>query len=562
MENNLFTFVFNTLQKRANNPANHNYWLPEKIAGAKKPTGENIIPLNETNWNLGPLSDPMITGLFVDQWKLKLSRDKATKDEYLARHTVIPSPDNPSANLSFPAITINGLHNLFVLGNPQTISIPEGYQTKITLQMDYYNGETASPQLPGLSMNGQYRIVQCLCTADKTIEHPTQGDGWQSISIDGTGTFFATFDQTFVDADLHITVQGTGPNRRLTADLVRIKVRGQNETSLPQVILDPEKGLTIESKMWIAQSIWLKMAKDAIQSPDGQKGIFLQLNASLNSAGNLGSLSQIFTSQLNNILDSTFGAIPSAGLPENPGQSPANPVDRYIFDRARAALNNPAGEWFLPSVVYNSQNPSLEPLNIDIISLPDQNIDFLGEEIVFTQIQLNRIVMTGTSNIITPPPQLACQGADIKALLNLSTLNPPPSVKTPAGMKQVPLPPLTATGRFSMLPEGEPEPLTGAFQLKVQSSNIQIAIQPTGTVLEDLQLKVTQLQFMIQPEMMALSLDIDSAFKKSIEQVFNGPNIKSRIIGELNTALAGKLLDISKAATDAARNTIATRLDG
>lgn len=562
MENNLFTFVFNTIQKRANNPANHNYWLPGKIADAEKPGGEKLVPLNETNWNAGAITGPLITGIFVDQWKLYLGRNKDTKEEFEARHTVIPCPDDPYARLSFPKITIDGLQNVFVLGNPQTTSTPEGYLTKISLKFNTYNGQNGLPKIPALSMSGKYRIVQRLCTADKTVEHPTQCDGWKSIEIDGTGSIKATFEQTYVDADLRITVQGTGQNRKLQVVVAGLKLRGETDNTLPGFILDSKNGLTIESSMWIAQSIWLTMAKNAIESSDGQQGIFQQLNASLNKSGNLESLSRLFTDQLGHILDGIFGTIPAGGLPDNPGQTPANPVDRYIFDRARAALNNPACEWFLPSVIYNSQNPSLEPLTIAAIPLPDQKIKIIGQDMLFTQIKFTGIALAGTSNISMPPPQLTCPEADISALLNISALNPPPAVKTPAGMKQVPFPPLTATGKFSMLPEGETDPLPGSFVLKIQSSNVRITIRPSGTEVDDLQLKVTNLQFIIKPEMMTLSLDIDSVFQKSIEQVINSPNIKARIVDELNAALAGKLGDISGEATSAVRETITARLDG
>jgi hypothetical protein len=562
MENNLFSFVFNTIQKRANNPENQTYWLPKKIAEITDSSGEKLIPIHETGWDIGPVNRPLVTSIMVDQWKLKLGRDKATKKEYEAHHTVIPCPDNPLPILSFPVITIDGLQNLFVLGNPAVAGSPEGYKTKISLKFDDYNGQNGLPKLPRLLINGKYRIIQSLCTADKNIEHPTRCDGWQSVKIDGTGAIKATFSNIYVDAECNITTQGVGNNRKLRVNLTSLTIRDEAGKTLPGFILDPDNGLTIESNMWIAQAVWLQMAKNAIESPDGQQGIFQQLNASLNNRKHLDSLSQLFTHQLNNILNTIFGNVPAKGFPDEPGRPPANPVDRYIFDRVRAALNNPESEWFLPSIVYNSQNPSLEPLSIDIITLPDQTINIMGQSLLFTRIQLAGFAMAGTSNIIAPTPQLVCQEPGINVTASFSTLNPPPSVKTGTGeLKQIPAPPLTATGKFSMLPDGETVPLPGSFAIAIQSSDIHITVQPSGTELDDLQIKITRLQFDIPPQRVAITMNIDSVFKKSVEKMINGPNIKTRIVSQLNAALEEKLADISQAATEAARQTIAARLD-
>jgi hypothetical protein len=563
MANSLFAFIFNTIQKRANNPANPHFWLPGKIAGVKKSGGENLFPLQGTDWDIGAINNPELTVYMGDQWGQYLSRNHApTKEEYEARHTVIPCPDRPCANLSFPEITVDGLANLFLLGNPEITGSRDGYQTKISLKFDEYDGQNGRPHLPGLSLRGQYRIVQCLCTADKTVPHPTQCDGWQKIAINGSGTILASFAQAYVDADLQITVRGAGRTRKLQVVLTRLKVRGATADTWPEFILDPENGLTIESRMWIAQSMWLVWAKTAIEAAEGQQGIFQQLNTSLNQPRYLESLSQLFTAQLDRMTDSVLGPIPDGSLPDESGASSGNPVDRYLFDRIRIALNNPGCEWFLPEVIRNFPHPSLEPLTIEEIALPDQKITLMGAEMRFTQIKFTGITLTGVSNLSAPPAQLTFNGADIEVLLNLSVLNPPPSVRTPSGMQPVPPPPLVAAGNFTMLPEGETDPLTGAFGLQIQSSNVRMTFRLSGTEVADLKIKVTRLQWETDPEKMALTLRIDSVFRKSIEQMVNRPELKRRIVAELNAALLPKLDEIGNTATSAAQKTITARLDG
>lgn len=568
MENNLFMFIFNTLRKRVNDPNNKSFWLPGKLSSATKPnSSEMLIPLQETDWKLGSItgtSGSAITSNFVNQWALKLGHDKATKQEFV-NHQVIPCPENPWVNLSFPVVTIGGLQNLLVLGDEEITGDQTGYITKITMQMDAYDEGI----LPRLSINGKYRILQSLCTAAKNQKDPLVYDGWQSIIIDGTGSLGVTFDNTYVDVTLHISIQGTDENRSLQVEVLNINIRGKKpptangeqqptdgEAPLPTLNITH---LTIDSAMWIADSVWLPAATNAIQSPDGQQGLFQQLNLSLNKSDNLVSLSGIFTDQVHDALDKVFGTIGVSGMPSDVGQQSANPVDQYLFDRVRVAVNKPDSDWFLPAFVYNAQNPSLEPLVINQIGIPDQKIGGL----LFTQIQMTNLKLTGASNIIAPPDELHMGGNVIIATMNLATLNPPPLIKAGDGTtQQAPPPPLLAVGQFSMLPLGMKTPLTGAFTIKIASASINSTIHPVGTELDNLQLSFTSLLLDIKPEQMEIILDIQSALKSLVQTIINTPTIKGKIITEINDEISNKLSDISNEATKAVKKNIASRLEG
>lgn len=50
----LFGFLYNTLSKRANNPANKKFRLPKALAGVNDPRGDGkLLPLREKDWHLG-----------------------------------------------------------------------------------------------------------------------------------------------------------------------------------------------------------------------------------------------------------------------------------------------------------------------------------------------------------------------------------------------------------------------------------------------------------------------------------------------------------------------------
>jgi len=544
-----FDFIFNTIQTRANNPKNSKYWLPDMLRNmdGSNPDGR-FLPLKGENWDLGPLTGDaadLVQQNMVNQWQLVLNA--TGKGNLLEDYEAIPDPDKFSPMLSFPDATIEGIFNLFVRPDPVTHSTAKGYDTTITLQFGYYDGTNGRANLTPLSLNGVYKLTQSLCLAD--VEAPTTNAGILTTEIEGIGKFSASFEEAYIDAELHIDVAGQGKSRVVNVNITRLTLRGAKPGTRPVLDLN---NLTINTDIKSLEGFWIEAATQAITSPEGQAGMFANMEATLNAPGQRASLSATITERLRRTLDSMAGSVTPGALPVTPSPGVDNPADAYLFDRIKYALNSPASNWFLPATILALNNPVAEPLAIDRISLPDQNIS----GIALKNVNITNLKFKGFSNIQVPEEQMTFKtSTEMQCTANLGAMTTPPAV----GAGVIPAPPIIGTANFSMQPPQSPA-LTGSFTVTILKGQLKFSNTYDGEGADQLTVTLKQAQLLIQTSDMIIEIKVQSAFKDMINQILNKDNIKRDILAKLNEQLAGNLGTISSEITQGVRRGIASRL--
>ncbi len=564
MGTRLFGFIYKTMQKRTNDPKNRTFWLPSALQGLDKPGGGGkLLPIQGNGWELGSITGnagTLFQNTIKGQWWLKIGRDRRGDPE-VKKHQPIACPNQPWPRLDMPAVTVYGLDNVGLLDNPLTTQPGTGYSTVMTLQFGYYNGQNGGPILSQLHLEGQYALSQCVCSAPATSTGqpaPTACDGWiPDDDIRGTGNFKVTLTGVYVDALVNVSVSGTGSARTLELKISEMTMRGA-DGKLPDMTVDQ---LTLDTSMtWISDNIWLPKAKDALTSEDGRKALLQNISSALNQPGNRQTLEQTLSKHFSGMLDSTLGAVPPGTLPSS-GPAVSNPADQYLFDRVRASLNNAASDYYLPKVVSRNADPTLEPYRIDSISLGDQSVEGLD----FRNLQLHQMEIKGLSNIAAPADRLVLQEAGMDGTLLLSTLDSPPQVPVvrngTAATLQVPKSPLTITGQFSLQVDGDDEPLGGSFTIHTVKSTVLASMFATGGELAELDIQFTKLHLDAALGDIKVDINIDSAFRDIINEVFNQDDIKRKALDGINEKAAQNLGAIGRTATDGAKKVIAAKLD-
>lgn len=583
MSNGLFGFIFNTFTKRLNDPANAKYWLPRLLQGIDADGGGKLLPLKGADWNLGEITgeagDLFRTNI-KNQWWMGLKfiykddprmKDRIAKEQ--RQHKPLACPDDQWPRMALPQVTVFGIDNMFVLGDPQVAQPGTGYSTVISLRLGYYTDKGLSQ----LRMEGRYALTQCVCSGKSGDAAPAQCDGWVPTErIHGTGTFKLSMGNVFLDADVDIRVAPSGSGKRIRAVVNQITVRGPQPGRLPDIAVDKQTvktkdpdtgeevdevrytGLTVDTTWeYMSDAVWIPSAVNALESADGRRGLVQNLNATLNEPVNRDRFASLITDKLNGAVDDTLGAVPPSGMPGGAGQQAPNPVDQYIFDRVRVALANPSSAYYLPKVVYGFNGPRLEPYQLDRISLGDQSLPDMGLD--FRNVRFTDVRIDGPSNINAAPEQLLFKPDVIDATLALSALNPPPRV----AQGQVPPPPLKVSGRFAADADGPPdEPLTGGFTLLINHSNIAASLVCSGQEVDELQIRFLRLQLRAALSAMSINASVDSTFADIINQMLNQDDIKTKALQGVNEKVTGSLGDISSTATQNVRQLIRAQLDG
>ncbi len=558
-----FTFLFNSMRDRANDPTNDRYWLPNALENADDPDGAGkLLPLTEHDWQMGEIKGDeatIITTNIVNQANLVLVfMDRAKAKLYKPMNC----PDEPYPKLSFPQLTVMGLQNVWLDGKPPVKSSNRGYQTTITFQFGYYDETLVTDRL---SIIGDYKLLECLCLADKKVANPTQCAevAGGRYSADGNGTFLINFTDTFVDAELDILVASSEQAPILQVKITQLHVRGSTVDADPLLRI-PDGGLTIDTEMDGVEPFWIAAATNAITSTEGRTGIFDNLNQALNKESELATLSRLLTGQLTHALDDIMGTVPGALptlTPAQIGPGISNPVDIYLYQRIQASLNNPASEFYLPKVLVNIDDPRLEPFHIDRIDLPDQRI--MG--MPFTNIQLQGINFVGVANIASESDEAHFNEIEVDGEIRSSfqgvvLIGAEAAKLDGSGGRTIPPPPVRGNGNFTLTPIGMAA-LTGSFTLSLQATRVRFEMVTGGRNVDELSIILTSLSIDIEPNNMTITLNIDSAFEAIINQAINTPDIKRDMIGQINDALQKDLATISQQVTQATRLGIGSRLD-
>lgn len=544
----LFTFLWETIRPRANDPTSTRFWLPGVLAGIERSDGQGkLLPLVQPSWPLGPVtgaSGATISKSFADNWATYLEKVQHVD---LSHQYPIASPSAPDPVLtlggSAGAVVVNGLDNLYVQPARAITPTASGYELELVLQLDYYDGSKGRPTRPPLTIDAPYTMEQRLCTSSDG----TTCNGNYATDIVGGGTVSIAIANAWIYATLEVGVAGDGTARAPTVQVTKVALAGATPGSDPDLVI---QSLTIDARVSsYLRTVWVTLATNALESPDGRAGIFQSMNTQLNQPGFLASLTSTLTSQCASMLDHLMG--PGLAAPAGGG---LNPADQYLYDRVRFALDASGSSWYLPRILCNLEQPQLDPLTVASIGLPDLTVAGL----TFTSVTLTDVVLRGLTNLQTPSDQIVFSDAGVTFTAHLGALADPPPVPCACG-GQIPPPPATATAQFAMTTMGQP--LTGSLSVTV--SDGLLAGQADAIGADVSQLVVTVASLVVQmPDLsgLVIAVDIDSAFKDLVNSVLNQPGPQQAILDALNQQLASQLGTVSTQVTAYAKRAIADQL--
>lgn len=544
----LFTFLWETIRPRANDPSNKRFWLPGVLDGIGGSDGQGkLLPLVQPRWDLGPItgaSGATIAKSFADNWATFL--EKVQHVDLSHQYPIAsPSAPNPVLTLGGDAgdVVVNGLDNLYVQPAQAITPTATGYEIALALQLGYYDGSAGRPTLSPLILDAPYTMEQKLCTSSDG----TTCNGNYATDIVGGGTASVAITNAWIYATLVIGVDGAGTTRTPSVQLTKVQLSGAKPGSDPDLTV---QSLTVDARVSsYLRMVWVTLATNALESPDGRAGIFQSMNTQLNQPDFLATLTRTLTSQCATMLDSLLG--PGLAAPAGGGLDPA---DQYLYDRVRFALDAPGSTWYLPRVLCNLETPPIDPLTVASIGLPDITVAGL----TFTEVTLTDVVLVGLTNLETPSDQVVFDGAGVAWTAHLGAIASPPPVPCACGGK-IPAPPATATAQFSMSALGQP--LTGSLSVTVSDGLLAGRANAIGVDASQLAITVTSLAVQM-PNLagLVISVDIDSAFKDLVNGVINQPGPQQAILDALNQQLAGQLGAVSVQVTAYAKQAITNQL--
>ncbi|NEW06835.1 hypothetical protein GK047_12520 [Paenibacillus sp. SYP-B3998] len=557
----LITFVLNTMRERANDPTNAKYWLPPKLEGLEKSDGQGKqLPFHADQWSLGELQDTggqTIREAIENAWWSLVGKmaPKAVPPTDMSLFMPISNPAKPWPELTINGIIVNGLHNIWVLPDAPVNVTENGYDVLVTLEtgfydgLDHQDGHDHNPALPQMQLTGSYELKMSVCAASKSnpasctdVRLTLPRLDWPVQDITGTGDMTVHIHNFYIDAKVHIAVDGKADDqagRTVNVKVKSLNVRGQAPGEVPSYVLDPDS-LTIHTILnQTIKDIWKVQVINAFENPQTHRSFTEHINTMLNGEDNLNRIGEMLSSQLLKAFDDTLGVVPQGQLPDDAGQRGTNPVDQYAFDRLRYALNSPASPYYLPIALGRIKDPKLDPYQAEVISLGDQSY----EGIQFHDLRLSQVQITGLSNLTAPADRLVLDCSLIHLHLQLAR------------------PPIIATGQFSMTPQGGTDALTGNLSLRIGSATAQAAILFGGDVLEALRADFQALSLSANSADITISVQIDSAFQDVINAILNQDDIKLKAVESINDNIAQNLQRISDEITTDIQRLIAENLD-
>lgn len=521
-----FPFLFNTIQKRANEKTNTRFWLPGVLQGIDNPdssAGGKLLPLRGQNWPLGKIEGQA-------GQTITLSIIGAARSLVEPGQTVGPYMSDPYAALTVQNGEILGLDNLFLYPNPVTTESAEGYQTTIELKFNEYS------DLGTLGLQGDYQL-------DQKIEVSGPAAGQKDVqTITGTGTFTSTITNAKLLAKVNLTVSGTGNKRAIDVDIESLELASVTEGGKP---VFATKVLKINSVDKGYETIWLNMSNNAFNSPSASDAMLQSVTSTLNQSSNLKSLSDTMSSQLQGLLSSLTGN--PAQLPNDNNQKLDNNVDLYLFDRIRAAMNDTSSTLYVPKQLVSINSPKLEPLNVDKIDVGTQDIGGLNwEPNILTNINVQ-----GLANNLATADKMQLQ----VPVLTMQTTQG--ALKTAAERsvdgQVIPEAPLKLSADFSFSPPAGITPVTGNLVVNVSTSNLDIVATSSGTMLDNM--VITFKSLTLVADLSSISIDINitssSMMNSMAKTLVNKDSVKQQLVDQLNSQISSNLTSISQQVTQA-----------
>ncbi|MER5770269.1 hypothetical protein [Streptomyces sp. NPDC001985] len=567
----LVDFVYATMRKRANDPDSP-YWLPKTLEAVRTPDGRGLSPLKVDEWELGEL--PGDTGttaadsIAVAWWNFvgaaweRAERDGASGipdslDDFDSQR----DRDDPFPALTLFTVTITGLPNASVGELSDIVATENGYQGTVRVTAAAYDGHGYQPRI---TVDGSYRLVQHVVVIDdpdsadssdsadgpaqldEDLRPPTTvpaggltayGVEWPSQTIEGNGAFEFTIENVELDVRLTIETAGSGSGRapKVTVDSVAV-------VSTPVYTLDEDK-LTIEGDTVtdLNRKAWKGAAVLAFDSPDAATALTAKLGAALDADDFRTQFSGAVTDQLAQALDSVLG---TGALPTGGGRPPAGdgPLEVYLFDRARAALNDPDSGFYPPAVVASADDPKLDPLSIDTIDLGDQQV--MGVPVNFT---LNSVTISGIADALIPDEDATLVAEGVDATLRFGRISGTPIT-------------IDAAVVATFVNSGDQ--LDGTMTTTARQPSATLGLSFSGPDADSLTIGLRSLAIDVDPSGLDIAVHVEGLPDQALHTILNTEEIKDGFIEGVREGAAARKDDIARALTDNARTVIARKLGG
>ncbi|WP_424101153.1 hypothetical protein [Moorena producens] len=518
-----FSFFFNTFQPRVNNKANKRFWLPGVLQGIDNPdttVGGKLLPLKGQEWGLGTIKGD--TGQTIT---LAILAAASPLEEPAMVAPCNPNDlddDNNYATLSMNDGDILGLDNIFVYPEPSIHESAEGYNFTVELKFDAYD------ELAKLGIKGNYQLEQKIAIINA---------GETSIkTIVGTGTFSSEITNAKLQADIQIGIVGNGSNRKSDLTITQLRLVSAVEGGTP---VFATKVLTINAEPGF-EDIWLNISNSALNSPEASASMLQSLITTLNEPSNLQSLSQTVNQQLDDALNSLLGK--AEQLPAQSNETLSNAADLYVFDRFRAAINDPNSNLYLPKQLQSISSPKIEPLTIDQIDIGEQKVAGLPwQPNILTQVRI-----TGLANNLATEDNIHLKESLLTMLASQGALVT--SSDRMVDGKEIPAPPLKIYADFSLSPPGGITPVTGTLTASISNSQFEILATAAGPMLDELVITLQGMALKVDLKAIAIDLNItsDSMMNSMANGLVNRDSVKQELVVQLNAQISNNLTSISQ----------------
>jgi len=529
----LFSFIFLTIKASANNPKAKTF-LPTILADMES-GGSKILPLKEDHWTIGKLAGTNGLGI---------AKNIANQYFQINDTPVIPYPKDPqpSLDLKDPAgvdkVIINGLDNAYVtdFANYNYDEATATITADIKMQFNYWTNHPEGLQ-PGqkvtkLSLSTPFILTQNLCAVESMTDTQCLDPNGNPIQVVGDGTFTADITQLNFSAAIKINVKGDRAGLSLAITKLTLITTGDGAPQFKNVN-------AVLSNQSDFQDIISELITTFMSAPDASAAVFSQMQDSLNSAENIGAISNTLDEQIANLLDSRLGKV-TGPLPSDEGQQADNKVDLYLFDRIRYSLNNPDSSWYVKTLLGSYQNPSLDPFKPQNLNVGSFDI---FEGFALNDVMLSSIVITGFPNSTAP--------AD-KMILTPPTLNLGVLIGSLGSGA-------TATANFSASYTGGN--LNFGMNITVKSVSLNSIVNPSGDDASELVITFNKLFYQIpNSDAMQITISDQSGLGPVVQKVLNTPEVQNKIIDAVNSQLTSHLTAVGNEVTTIIKDLLTQQL--
>ncbi|MFI2214004.1 hypothetical protein [Streptomyces sp. NPDC020141] len=570
MTSALVDFVYATLRKRVDDPDSR-YWLPKTLEPIRTPDGRALSPLAVDSWALGELSGDTGTtaadSIAVAWWNfVGHAYDLASRDgasgipESLDDFDSQRDRDDQFPALTLLSVTVAGLPNASAGDLRDVVATENGYRGTARITAAAYDSHGYQPRI---TVEGSYRLVQHVvviddpegeesaardsgaAALDETLKPPTEvpaeglrkyGVDWPSQTIEGSGSFLFTIENLVFDVLLSVETAGSGSGRTAKTTVESVTV-----VSTPVYALDQDR-LTIDGDTItdLNRKAWKGAAVLAFDSPDAAEALTARLSDAIGADDFRAQFSGAVTDQLATALD---GALGTGTLPEG-GRAPSGdgPLDVYLFDRVRAALDDPGSGFYPPTVVRSSDDPPLDPLSIDTIDLGDHHV--MGVPVNFT---LNDVTINGVADVSVPAEDAVLVAEGVDATLRFGRISGTP---------------ITVDASVVATFVNSGDHLDGTMTTTVSQASAALGLTFSGPDADNLTLGLRSLTVDIDPDRLDIGVHVEGLPDQAVHSVLNTSDIKNGFIQGVQDGIGLRQDEIAGALTDNARKVIARQLAG